>query len=142
MGGVIIYTDEVMNHFITPRNAGVLPNADGIGNAGSPACGDEMRLYIKVENGVIIQTKFQTFGCASAIASSSVTTEMLKGKTIREALQITNKDVIDALGGLPKEKIHCSVLAEGTIKAAIKDYANKKNIDFKELQEINWEKYK
>jgi len=123
-----MYNEKVIEYFVHPRNAGVLIDADGIGEAGSPACGDEMKVYLKIENDVIVDVKFQTYGCASAIASSSMATEMIKGKTIQEALSVTNKDVINALGGLPAPKIHCSVLAEQTIKRAILDYAKKHNI--------------
>ena len=113
------YTDKVMDHFANPRNVGEIPDADGIGEVGNPVCGDIMKMYLKIDNGVITDIKFKTFGCGAAIATSSVSTEMIKGKTIEEALKITNKQVIDQLGGLPPAKIHCSVLAEQAVKAAI-----------------------
>ena len=122
-----MYTDKVMEHFSNPRNVGEIENADGVGTVGNPACGDIMKIFIKVENDVIVDIKFKTFGCGAAIASSSVATELIKGKTIDEALKITNKMVVEALGGLPKEKLHCSVLAEEALKSAIEDY--KKNQD-------------
>lgn len=120
-----MYNETVMDHFTNPRNVGVIENADGIGEVGNVKCGDIMKMYIKVENEVITDIKFKTFGCGSAIASSSIATEIIMGKTIDEALAITNKDVIDALGGLPAVKIHCSVLAEQALKLAIYDYAQK-----------------
>lgn len=121
----IEYTDEVIEHFRHPRNVGVIEDADGVGKVTSPVCGDIMELYIKVKDDRIIDVKFQTFGCAAAVASSSVLTEIIKGTTIQEALSITNKRIIKALGGLPKEKIHCSVLAEDGVKSAIEDYLEK-----------------
>jgi nitrogen fixation NifU-like protein len=120
-----MYTEKVMDHFSNPRNVGEIENADGVGTVGNPACGDIMKIFIKVENDVIVDIKFKTFGCGAAIASSSVATEMIKGKTIDEALKITNKMVVDALDGLPKEKLHCSVLAEEALKTAIEDYKKK-----------------
>lgn len=134
-----MYNEKVMEYFVNPRNVGVIPNADGVGEAGSPACGDEMKVYLKIEGDVIVDVKFQTYGCASAIASSSMATEMIKGKTIKEAIALTNKDVVDALGGLPGPKIHCSVLAEQTIKRALLDYANKHNIHIEELDGVEFE---
>ena len=122
------YTDKVLEHFRNPKNVGVMKNPDGVGKVTSPVCGDIMELYIKVKDEKIIDVKFQTFGCAAAVASSSVLTEMIKGKTIEEALEITNKRIIDALGGLPKEKLHCSILAEDGAKKAIEDYLRKSNI--------------
>lgn len=116
------YTDTLLEHFRHPKNVGVIENPDGVGRVTSPICGDIMELYIKVKDGRIIDTKFQTFGCAAAIASSSVLTEMIKGKTLDEALKMTNKRIADALGGLPEEKVHCSVLAEDGVKKAIEDY--------------------
>jgi len=115
-----------MDHFRNPHNYGKMENPDGVGRVGNPQCGDEMVIYIKVENDVIVDVKFETFGCVAAIASSSITTDLVKGKTIEEALKITNKDVVDQLGGLPAIKTHCSVLAEDGIKAAIEDYLKKK----------------
>ena len=123
------YTDKVMDHFANPRNVGEIPDADGIGEVGNPVCGNIMKMYLKIDNGVITDIKFKTFGCGAAIATSSVSTEMIKGKTIEEALKITNKQVIDQLGGLPPAKIHCSVLAEQAVKAAIADYYRRQGID-------------
>ncbi|HHI01091.1 MAG TPA: Fe-S cluster assembly scaffold protein NifU [Thermococcus litoralis] len=121
-----MYSEKVMELFMNPKNAGKIEDADGIGEVGNPQCGDIMKIYIKVENDVITDIKFETFGCASAIASSSMVTEMVKGKTIDEALKVTNKDVLEELGGLPPQKIHCSLLAEEGIKAAIEDYRKRK----------------
>lgn len=120
-----MYTEIVMDHFMNPRNVGEIENADGIGEVGNVKCGDIMRIYIKVENEVIDDIKFKTFGCGSAIAASSMATVLIKGMTIEEALKVTNKQVVEALGGLPAVKIHCSVLAEQALKAAIYDYATK-----------------
>jgi nitrogen fixation NifU-like protein len=120
------YSEKVMEHFKNPRNVGEIPDADGIGNVGNPVCGDIMRLYIKVEDNKIVDAKFKTFGCGAAIATSSMVTEIVKGKSIDEALQISNKAVAEALGGLPKIKMHCSVLAEEALKSAIDDYLKKK----------------
>lgn len=117
-----MYSNTVMEHFRNPHNYGKMENPDGVGRVGNPQCGDEMVIYIKVENNVIVDVKFETFGCVAAIASSSITTDLIKGKTIEEALKITNKDVVEQLGGLPPIKTHCSVLAEDGIKAAIEDY--------------------
>jgi len=116
------YTDKVMDHYENPRNVGVVQNANGTGVVGNPACGDVMKLTIHVENDIITDIKFKTFGCGAAIATSSMVTEMVKGKKITEALNISNKTVAEALGGLPKIKLHCSVLAEDALKAAIDDY--------------------
>lgn len=121
-----MYSDKVLDHFENPRNVGEIENADGIGTVGNPVCGDVMKMYIKVENDIITDVKFKTFGCASAIATSSMATEMIKGKSIKEALKLSNKAVAEALDGLPPVKMHCSVLAEEAIKAAIEDYQNKK----------------
>jgi nitrogen fixation NifU-like protein len=129
-----MYNDKVMDHFLNPRNAGEIEDADGIGEVGNAKCGDIMRMYVKVENDIIIDVKFRTFGCGSAIAASSISTEMLIGKTIDEALEITNKDVVDELGGLPVVKVHCSVLAEQAFKVAIYDYAKKNNKTYKGLE--------
>ncbi len=120
----MIYSDKVMEHFENPRNVGVIEDASGVGTVGNPACGDIMKLYIKVIDEKIEDVKFKTFGCGAAVATSSMVTELVKGKTIEEALLITNKTVIEALDGLPKNKIHCSVLAEDALKAAIEDYRN------------------
>ncbi len=120
------YSEKVMDHFLNPRNVGEIPDADGVGNVGNPVCGDIMRLYIKVEDGKIVDVKFKTFGCGAAIATSSMVTELVKGKTIEEALKISNQAVAEALGGLPAVKMHCSVLAEEALKSAVADY-NKKH---------------
>ena len=120
-----MYTDKVMEEFTNPKNVGELEKYNGVGEVGNAKCGDIMRIYIYVENDVIKDVSFKTFGCGAAIATSSITTEMVKGKTIKEALQITNKQVVEELGGLPAIKIHCSVLAEEAIKAAILDYLTK-----------------
>ena len=117
-----LYTDTVMDHFMHPRNVGEIKDPSGVGEVGNAKCGDIMKMYLDIENDVIKDVKFETFGCGSAIASSSMATEMIKGKTVEEALAITNKDVVDALGGLPAHKLHCSVLAEEAIKSAVKDY--------------------
>jgi len=119
------YSEKVMEHFMNPRNVGEIEDPSGVGEVGNPACGDMMRLYIKVENGIITDAKFRTFGCGAAIASSSMLTEMIKGKTIEEALEITNEAVAEALDGLPPAKIHCSVMAEEAVKKAIEDYLNR-----------------
>ena len=121
-----MYTDLVMDHFMNPRNVGTMNDADGVGLEGNPVCGDIMKMFIKVENDVIVEVKFQTFGCGAAIATSSISTEMVKGKTIDEALKITNKAVAEALGGLPKNKMHCSNLAADALHKAIEDYKAKK----------------
>lgn len=121
------YTEQVMDHFMNPRNMGEMEDASGVGTVGNAKCGDIMRIYIKVENDVITDVSFKTFGCGAAIATSSKATELVKGKTIDEALQITNKAVMEALGGLPPVKVHCSVLAEEALHAAIKDYRDRMN---------------
>ncbi len=118
----MLYTEQVMDHFMNPRNVGEIEDASGVGTVGNAKCGDIMRIYIKVENDVIVDVKFKTFGCGAAIATSSKATEMVMGKTIDEALKITNKMVMDELGGLPEVKIHCSVLAEEALHEAIKNY--------------------
>ena len=120
------YTEKVMDHFMNPRNVGTTENPDGYGKVGNPSCGDIMEIFLKIENDIITDVKFRTFGCASAIATSSVSTEMVLGKDIHEALAITNKVVAEALGGLPATKMHCSVLAEEALKEAIEDYLAKK----------------
>ena len=125
-----LYSEKVMDHFKNPRNVGKLDDADGIGEVGNARCGDIMKIYIKVENDVITDVKFNTFGCGSAIASSSMATEMIKGKPISQALELTNKAVAEALDGLPAHKLHCSVLAEEAIRAAIKDYYDKNGIEY------------
>lgn len=120
-----MYTETVRDYFLNPRNVGSLDDADGIGEVGNAKCGDVMKIFIKVEDDRIADVRFETFGCAAAIASSSIATEMIKGKTLDEALKVTNKDVLDALGGLPAEKIHCSLLAEEGIRAAVEDYRSR-----------------
>ena len=125
-----LYSEKVMDHFKNPRNVGKLDDADGIGEVGNARCGDIMKIYIKVENDVITDVKFNTFGCGSAIASSSMATEMIKGKPISQALELTNKAVAEALDGLPAHKLHCSVLAEEAIRYAIKDYYDKNGIEY------------
>lgn len=125
----MLYSDKVMDHFANPRNVGEIENADGIGEVGNAKCGDIMKMYIKVDNGVISDVKFKTFGCGAAVATSSIATEMIKGKTIDEALKLTNKAVVEALEGLPPQKLHCSVLAEQAMKAAISDYYKRQGID-------------
>ena len=117
-----MYTEKVMDHFMNPRNVGEIENASGVGEVGNAKCGDIMKIFIKVENNVIVDAKFQTYGCGAAIATSSRATEMVMGKTIEEALAITNKEVAESLGGLPPVKLHCSVLAEEALHAAIADY--------------------
>jgi len=124
-----MYSEKVMEHFRNPRNVGQIPDADGVGKAGNPICGDVMAIYIKVKDDVIVDIKFQTFGCGAAIATSSMVTELVKGKTIEEALRITNRTVAEALGGLPPIKMHCSLLAEQGLKAAIEDYKKRKSRD-------------
>ena len=125
-----LYTETVMDHFSHPRNVGEIPDADGVGEVGNAKCGDIMKMYLKIKDNRIEDAKFETFGCGSAIASSSMATELIKGKTIEEALAVTNKQVVDALGGLPAYKLHCSVLAEESIKAAIKNYYDRNNIPY------------
>ena len=131
-----MYSEKVMEHFSNPRNVGEIQDADGIGEVGNAKCGDIMKMYLKIDNDVITDVKFKTFGCGSAIASSSMATEMIKGKTIKEALEFTNKAVVEALDGLPPAKIHCSVLAEQAVKSALIDYAKKNNIDIPELEKF------
>lgn len=125
-----LYSEKVMDHFMNPRNLGEIENADGIGEVGNAKCGDIMKIYLKVDKNIITDVKFETFGCGSAIASSSMATEMIKGKSIDEALKLSNKAVAEALDGLPAHKMHCSVLAEEAIKAAVQDYYNKMGIDY------------
>lgn len=127
------YSKKVMEHFMNPHNVGEIPNADGIGNVGNVICGDVMRVYIKVKNGKIEDAKFKTFGCGAAIATSSVVTDLVKGKTVEEALKISNKAVAEALDGLPPIKMHCSLLAEDALKSAIEDYLKKKGTSIKEF---------
>ena len=125
-----LYSEKVMDHFMNPRNVGHIENADGIGEIGNAKCGDIMKIYLKIENDMIADVKFETFGCGSAIASSSMATEMIKGKPIEDALKLTNAAVAEALDGLPAHKMHCSVLAEEAIKNALKDYFDKNNIPY------------
>ena len=129
-----MYNDKVMEHFMNPHNVGELENSDGVGTYGSPVCGDMMQISIKVEDDKITDAKFKTFGCGSAIASSSVATDMIIGMTIDEALELTNKQIINELGGLPAVKVHCSVLADHAIKSAIYDYAQKTGKTYKGLE--------
>ncbi len=126
----MLYSEKVMDHFQHPRNVGKIDDADGVGEVGNAKCGDIMKMYLKVDDGVITDVKFNTFGCGSAIATSSMATEMIKGKTIEEALTLSNKAVVEALDGLPANKIHCSVLAEQAVKAAVKDYYDRHGIAY------------
>lgn len=129
-----MYTEKVMDHFTNPRNMGEIENASGVGTVGNAKCGDIMRMYLDIDdNGVIRDCKFKTFGCGAAVATSSIATELVIGKTVQEALQVTNKAVVDALDGLPKVKVHCSLLAEEAIHAALWDYAEKNNIKIEGL---------
>ena len=125
-----LYSEKVMDHFMHPRNVGVIENADGVGEVGNAKCGDIMKIYLKIDNDIITDVKFETFGCGSAIASSSMATELIKGKPLSEALTLTNKAVTEALDGLPAHKIHCSVLAEEAIKSAVKDYYDRNGIAY------------
>ena len=130
-----MYTEKVMDHFSNPRNMGELDNADGVGTVGNAKCGDIMRIYLKIENDIVEDVKFKTFGCGAAIATSSMATELVKGKTIQEALKVTNRAVMEALDGLPKAKVHCSLLAEEALQAALWDYAKKNGIVIEGLKE-------
>ena len=133
-----LYNDTVMEHFMNPHNVGEIEDASGVGTFGSPVCGDMMQMSIKVDdNGVITDAKFKTYGCGSAIASSSVATDLIIGKTCEEALQVTNEQVLEVLGGLPAVKIHCSILSEQSIKAAIYDYAQKNGLEFEGLKDYD-----
>lgn len=125
-----LYSQTVMEHFRHPRNVGSIENADGIGEVGNGKCGDIMRMYLKIDGDIVSDVKFETFGCGSAIASSSMATEMIKGKPLKEVMRLTNKAVTEALDGLPAHKLHCSVLAEEAIRAAVQDYCAKNNIDY------------
>ena len=129
-----LYSEKVMDHFTHPRNVGVIENADGVGEVGNAKCGDIMRMYIKVKDNVIEDVKFKTFGCGAAVATSSIATEMVMGKTIVEAMEVSNKEVMEALDGLPPVKVHCSLLAEEAIHAALWDYAEKHGIKIEGLQ--------
>ena len=123
------YSAKVMDHFSNPRNVGEIADADGVGEVGNPTCGDIMKMYLKIDGGVITNVKFKTFGCGAAIATSSIATEMIKGRSLEEALKLSNKAVIEALDGLPPVKIHCSVLAEQAVKAALSDYYRRQGVD-------------
>lgn len=124
-----MYTQQVMDHFENPRNVGELQDANGVGEVGNAKCGDIMKMFLKIENGIIVDVRFKTYGCASAIATSSIATEMIKGQPIEDALKLSNKAVVEALGGLPPHKIHCSVLAEQAIKKALADYYTRQGVD-------------
>lgn len=128
----MIYTKKVIDHYTNPRNVGEIKDASGIGQVGNPVCGDIMKIYLKIEGDIIVDVKFKTFGCGAAIATSSVSTELIKGKTIEEALKLTNKEVVDSLDGLPPVKLHCSVLAEEAIRVAISDYYQKNGMSKEE----------
>ena len=130
----MLYSEKVMDHFTNPRNVGTLENADGVGEVGNAKCGDIMKIFLKIDDDVITDVKFSTFGCGSAIASSSMATEMIKGKPLSQALELTNKAVVEALDGLPAHKLHCSVLAEEAVKAAVKDYYDKNGIEYDPAQ--------
>ncbi|MBQ3664085.1 MAG: Fe-S cluster assembly scaffold protein NifU [Clostridia bacterium] len=125
-----LYSEKVMDHFRNPRNVGVIENADGVGEVGNPVCGDIMKIYLKIDGDIVTDVKFETFGCGSAIASSSMATEMIKGKPLSEVLTLTNKAVTEALDGLPAHKLHCSVLAEEAIKKAVRDYYDRNGIPY------------
>ena len=125
----MIYSEKVMEHFANPRNVGEIPDADGVGEVGNAKCGDIMKMYLKIDNGIITDVKFKTFGCGAAVATSSMATELNKGKPVEDALKLTNKAVVEALDGLPTVKLHCSVLAEQAIKAALSDYYRKQGVD-------------
>ena len=129
-----LYSEKVMDHFRNPRNVGTIENADGVGEVGNAKCGDIMKIYLKIRDGVIKDVKFETFGCGSAIASSSMATELIKGKPVSEAMALTNKAVSEALDGLPAHKLHCSVLAEEAIKAALKDYYDRQGVAYDPAQ--------
>ncbi len=133
-----MYSEKVMDHFMNPRNVGEIADADGIGEVGNAKCGDIMKMYLKINDNIIEDIKFKTFGCGSAIASSSMATELVKGKTIDEALEVTNKAVVEALDGLPPVKIHCSVLAEQAIKSALLDYSKKNKVKIKGLEDVDF----
>ena len=126
----MLYSEKVLDHFSNPRNVGEIEDADGVGEIGNAKCGDIMKMYLKIDDNVITDVKFKTFGCGAAVATSSMATELIKGKSIDDALKLTNQAVVEALDGLPAHKIHCSVLAEGAIKAAIKDYYDKNGIEY------------
>ena len=125
-----LYREKVMDHFRNPRNVGVIDNADGVGEVGNAKCGDIMKIYLKIDDDIVTDVKFETFGCGSAIASSSMATEMIKGKPVDQLLELTNKAVVEALDGLPAHKLHCSVLAEEAVKSALKDYYDRHGIEY------------
>lgn len=131
-----MYSEKVVDHFTNPRNVGEIENADGVGQVGNPVCGDIMKIYLKIENDIIVDVKFKTFGCGAAIATSSMATELIKGKSVDDALELSNKAVVEALDGLPPVKLHCSVLAEEAVKAAILDYYKKIGKDTTELEKV------
>lgn len=134
MSQVIEYSEKVIDHFTNPRNVGEIENASGVGTVGNAKCGDIMRIYLDIEDGVIKDAKFKTFGCGAAVATSSMATELIIGKTVEEALKVTNEAVMEALNGLPPVKVHCSVLAEEAIHAALKDYAEKNGVEIERLE--------
>lgn len=134
-----MYSEKVMEHFMNPRNVGEIEDAQGVGEVGNVKCGDIMRMYLKIEDNIIEDVKFKTFGCGSAIASSSMATELIKGKTIEEAMEVTNKAVAEALDGLPPIKMHCSVLAEQAIKSALLDYSKKYNVVIDGLEDVDFD---
>ena len=129
-----LYSEKVMDHFLHPRNVGVIEDADGVGEVGNAKCGDIMKIFLKIRDGIVVDAKFSTFGCGSAIASSSMATEMIKGQPVDKVMELTNKAVVEALDGLPAYKLHCSVLAEEAVKAALKDYFDKNNIPYDPAQ--------
>jgi Fe-S iron-sulfur cluster assembly protein, NifU family len=126
---MMLYSEKVMDHFTNPRNVGEIEDADGIGEVGNAKCGDIMKMFLKIDNGIITDIKFKTFGCGAAVATSSMATEMIKGRKLEDALKLTNKAVVEALDGLPDSKLHCSVLAEQALKAAISDYYKRQGVD-------------
>lgn len=133
-----MYSEKVMEHFTNPRNVGEIENADGVGEVGNAKCGDIMKMYLKIDGDIVEDVKFKTFGCGSAIASSSMATELIKGKTIDEVMALTNKSVVEALDGLPPVKVHCSVLAEQAVKAALLDYAKNNNVHIDGLDDVDF----
>lgn len=134
-----MYSEKVMEHFMHPHNVGEIENADGVGEVGNAKCGDIMKMYLKIDGDIITDVKFKTFGCGSAIASSSMATELIKGRTVKEAMELTNKAVADALDGLPPVKMHCSVLAEQAIKSALLDYSYKSGVKIEGLEDVDFD---
>ena len=134
---MMLYSEKVMDHFTNPRNVGEIEDADGIGEVGNAKCGDIMKMFLKIDNGVITDIKFKTFGCGAAVATSSMATEMIKGRKLEDALKLTNKAVVEALDGLPDSKLHCSVLAEQALKAAISDYYKRQGVDPVSIVDVN-----